>query len=136
MLKAYEMRPHDVSLAKQTLRCLYENRRFDDLKRVYESMPENLQEEPRCKVYYGFALTDGGDIAGAEKILYQDGGILIPDIRECETITLDLWYAVEEKKAQLAGKVFDRASAKPPRFADFRMFENVQWLSGGQIIRE
>jgi len=136
MLKAYEMRPHDVSLAKQTLRCLYENRRFDDLKRVYESMPEKLQEEPRCKVYYGFALTDGGDIAGAEKILYQDGGILIPDIRECETITLDLWYAVEEKKAQLAGKVFDRASAKPPRFADFRMFENVQWLSGGQIIRE
>lgn len=136
MRRAYEMRPEDVSLAKQTLRSLYENRCFEELKQVYETMPEKLQEEPRCMVYYGFALADRGDIEGAEKILYRDGGILIPDIRECETITLDLWYAVEEKKAQLAGKTFDRDAAKPPRFADFRMFANVQWLNGGQIIRE
>lgn len=136
MCRAYKMRPDDVSLAKQTLRSLYENHCFGELKQVYETMPEKLKKEPRCMVYYGFALTEQGDIAGAEAILYQDGGILIPDIRECETITLDLWYAVEEKKAQLAGKTFDRDSAKPPRFADFRMFANVQWLNGGQIIRE
>ena len=136
MLQAWELRSDDVSLAKQTLRCLYENCCFEELKRVYEGMSCVLQEEPRCKVYYAFALTDAGDTAGAEKILYQDGGILIPDIRECETITLDLWIAIEEKKAQLAGKTFDADSAEPPRFADFRMFANVEWLNGGEIIRE
>ena len=136
MLQAWDLRSDDVSLAKQTLRCLYENGCFEKLKAVYEGMSETLKEEPRCKVYYAFALADAGDIEGAEKILYQDGGILIPDIRECETITLDLWIAVEQKKAQLAGKTFDTDSAEPPRFADFRMFANVEWLNGGEIIRE
>ena len=136
MEKAWQLRPDDVSLAKETLRCLYENRCFGKLKAVYEAMSDALKEAPRCKVYYAFALLDQGDIEGAEAILYQDGGIIIPDIRECETITLDLWIAVQKKKAELAGKTFDVTSMEPPRFADFRMFANVEWLNGGQIIRE
>lgn len=136
MNRAWALCPGDVSLAKELLRSLYNNRCFAQLKQAYEEMPRQLQQEPRCQVYYAFALLDAGDIAGAEAILYQDGGILIPDIRECETITLDLWVAVQKKKAQLAGEVFDEAQMNPPRFADFRMFANVQWLNGGQIIRE
>ena len=99
-------------------------------------MSAPLQEDPRCKVYYAFALVDVGDLEGAEQILYQDGGILIPDIRECETITLDLWLAVQRKRAALTATVFDENAVQPPRFADFRMFANVQWLNGGEIIRE
>ena len=134
MLQAWNLIPNDVSLAKATLRCLYENRRFSKLKEVYESLPNELREEPRCKVYYGFALTDDGDIDGAEAILYEGNGLLIPDIRECETITLDLWYAIEKAKAKKESKRFDEAKAKPPRFVDFRMFENVEWLNGGEIL--
>ncbi len=136
MLKAWDLRSDDVSLAKEVLRSLYENRCFTELKTVYEGMSDGLKEEPRCKVYYAFALLDQGDIAGAEAILYQDGGILIPDIRECETITLDLWIAVQKKKARNAGETFDGSAIEPPRFADFRMFANVEWLNGGEIIRE
>lgn len=136
MLKAWSMRPNDLSLAKETLRCLYQNRRFAELKRVYEQMDSALQAEPRCMVYYAFALLDCGDIAGAEAILYKDGGILIPDIRECETITLDLWVETQKKKAQAAGKQFDEDNMNPPRFADFRMFANVEWLNGGEIIQD
>lgn len=136
MLKAWAMRPSDLSLAKETLRCLYQNRRFAELKTVYEQMDSALQAEPRCMVYYAFALLDCGDIAGAEAILYKDGGILIPDIRECETITLDLWVETEKKKAEAAGKHFDVDNMNPPRFADFRMFANLEWLNGGQIIHE
>ena len=136
ILKAWALRGDDVSLAKATLRCLYENCCFARLKAVYEAMPVLLREEPRCKVYYAFALVEQGDISGAEAILYQDGGILIPDIRECETITLDLWVEIQKKKAELAGKTFDAGAMEPPGFADFRMFANVQWLNGGEIIRE
>lgn len=136
MQRAWELRPDDVSLAKETLRCLYENRCFGKLKAVYEAMSDALKAEPRCMVYYAFALLDQGDVEGAEAILYQDGGILIPDIRECETITLDLWIAVQKKKAELSGTAFDETAIDPPRFADFRMFANAQWLNGGQIIRE
>ena len=131
MLEAWQSLPEDVSLAKATLRCLYENSCFTKLKEVYECMNGELQTEPRCMVYYGFAVLDAGDIAGAEAILYKDGGLLIPDIRECETITLDLWIAIQKAKE---GDAFDEEHMNPPRFADFRMFSNVEWLNGGEIL--
>lgn len=136
MLKAWRMRPDDISLAKEVLRSLYQNRCFKDLKEVYEKLPEMLRQEPRCMVYYAFALLDEGNVAGAEAILYKDGGILIPDLRECETITLDLWVAVQKKRAELFGEAFDESTMEPPRFADFRMFANLEWLNGGEVIHE
>ena len=126
MLKAWDMIPYDISLAKATLRCLYENKCFKELKKVYENMPENLQKEPRCRVYYAFSILDAGDIKGAEDILYDNGGLLVPDLRECETITLDLWISIQEAK--------DEPTDNPPRFADFRMFANLEWLNGGEIL--
>lgn len=126
MLKAWGMIPYDISLAKATLRSLYENKCFEELKRVYEAMPEKLQKEPRCRVYYAFSVLYAGDIDGAEAILYDNGGLLIPDLRECETITLDLWIAIQEAKGM--------PTDNPPRFVDFRMFANVEWLNGGEIL--
>lgn len=126
MLKAWNMIPHDVSLAKAVLRCLYENNQFAKLKQIYEEMPEALQKEPRCRVYYAFAVLDAGDIEGAEVILYANGGLLVPDIRECETITLNLWIAIQKAKGE--------QTDNPPRFVDFRMFANVEWLNGGELL--
>lgn len=42
----------------------------------------------------------------------------------------------ETLKAELTGGVLDKANMKPPRFADFRMFANLEWLNGGEIIHE
>ncbi len=130
MLEAYRMVPEDVSLAKAVLRCLYENGRFGELKKIYEGMNTDLREIPRCRVYYAFSLAEVGDVRGAEAILYDNGGLRVPDLRECETITLDLWYRIEEKKAEAAGESFNRESAVPPQFVDFRMFANIEWLKG------
>ena len=136
MLRAFALRPDDVSLAKEVLRCLYNNKNFEDLSKVYESMPLKIKEEPRCMIYYAFSLLDSGNISDAENILYKNGGIMLPDIRECETITLDLWIALEKKKAEACGKNFDEKNIDPPTFVDFRMFSNADWLNGGKIIRE
>ena len=136
MLRAFALCPDDVSLGKEVLRSLYNNKDFENLSRVYESMPQTVKDEPRCIIYYAFALLEGGDISKAEDILYKDGGILLPDIRECETITLDLWIAIEKKKAEAQGKIFDEKNINPPRFADFRMFSNADWLKGGETIKE
>ncbi len=134
MLEAWQMNSDDVSLAKAVLRCLYENSRFAELKEVYENMSEELRAIPRCQAYYGFSLAEEGNVEAAEAILYQNGGLLVPDIRECETITLDLWIAVEKAKAKAAGTTFDEKNINPPRFVDFRMFANVEWLNGGEIL--
>ena len=60
----------------------------------------------------------------------------MPDIRECETITLDLWIAVEKQKAEACGKTFDEKSMDPPLFVDFRMFSNAEWLNGGELVKD
>ncbi|MBE6762115.1 MAG: DUF5107 domain-containing protein [Ruminococcaceae bacterium] len=136
MLRASRLRPDDVSLAKEVLRSLYNNKDFENLSKVYENMPIKLKEEPRCMVYYAFALLNSGNISDAEKILYKDKGLLVPDIRECETITLDLWIALQKKKAEASGGSFDENNINPPTFVDFRMFSNADWLNGGEIIKE
>jgi hypothetical protein len=136
MLRASAVRADDLSLSKEVLRSLYNNEQYGLLKKTYEQLPEHVRNTNRCKVYYAFALLSDGDVSGAEKILYEDGGIIVPDIRECETVTLDLWIAIEEKKAQAAGIPFDKNDINPPAFADFRMFSNIDWLNGGEIIRE
>ena len=136
MLQAWKLRPDDISLAKEVLRCLYNNKCFPSLKEIYEGMPPSLKNEPRCMVYYAFALTECGNVSEAEEILYSDGGIIVPDIREGETITFDLWSEIQKKKAELEGTTFDNKKLTPPAFVDFRMFSNAEWLNGGEIIRE
>lgn len=136
ILRAFALCPDDLSLGKEVLRSLYNNKAFENLRNVYESMPQDTKNEPRCMIYYAFAVLESGDISKAEDILYKDGGILLPDIRECETITLDLWIATQKKKAEALGDVFDEKNINPPEFADFRMFSNADWLNGGEIIKE
>ena len=136
MIEALAMRPGDVSLAKAALRSLRHNKRFADLMGAYRSLPDAVQKDPRCTLYYAFALLECGDIEGAEAILYRDGGFILPDIREGETITLDLWIEIQKKKAQRDGTFFDENNIDPPTFVDFRMFSNAEWLAGGEIIKE
>ena len=62
--------------------------------------------------------------------------MIVPDIREGETITLDLWILIEKKKAESAGKTFDMKAIDPPTFVDFRMFSNAEWLNGGELVRD
>ena len=136
MLAALEMNKNDVSIAKEAMQMLYWNERFAELEKAYLSLPDEVQKIPRCTVYYAFALISKGDIEGAEAILYKDGGFILPDIHEGETITLDLWIEIEKKKAQRDGTSFDEKNIDPPRFVDFRMFSNADWFDGGEIIRE
>ncbi len=130
MLKALNLLSDDLSLTKAAFRCLYENSKLKELKDIYENLPEKLQNVPRLMAYYGFSLAGTGNIEEAEKILYRNGGLIVPDIREGETITLDLWLKIEKAKAKREGTVFDESAQSPPYFTDFRMFANTDWLNG------
>ena len=46
---------------------------------------------------------------------------------QCHDVFMsDLWIAIQEAKGE--------PTDNPPRFADFRMFANVEWLNGGEIL--
>lgn len=130
MSEALELQPGDVSLAKAALRCFYDTGRRKTVISVYRALPPEIAAHPRCRLYYALALAETGSLEAAENILYENGGLILPDLREGETATLDLWYLIEEKKAKRDGKPFDRNSANPPAFADFRMHADTNWING------
>lgn len=120
-IKASKMKPDDISLAKEAARVL---RRTNEWKRMYKfisELPEEIRQIPRIKLYYAMAHFKIGDVEGAEKLLYENGGILVADIQEGEVTLSDLWYSLEEEKAKRRGEVFDREAAVLPEMFDFRM---------------
>ena len=67
------------------------------------------------------ALIKTGRLDEASALLYADGGLVVPDIREGEKSLTALWFDLEEAKAKKNGLPFDRTTAKPPVMFDFRM---------------
>ena len=123
MLAAYALRKDDVCLVKEVLRCLHERNEPQVLIRLYEELPLSLRENARCKLYYAYALARAGREQEAEEILCgKNGALIVPDIRECESTTSDLWFLLQNKKGGAD------AAEEPPRALDFRMFTRKDWF--------
>ncbi|MGN1053468.1 MAG: tetratricopeptide repeat protein, partial [Candidatus Scatosoma sp.] len=122
MLSAFERRKNDVFLAKEVFYSLYTAERSEETISLYENADEKIRENKRCILYYAFALARTGDINKAEKLLYKDEPLIIPDMRECETSTVDLWNLITERKGM--------PHAEPPKEIDFRMFAELEnWIN-------
>ncbi len=118
MLAAYKLRMQDVSLAKELCRCLHENEEPWLLIEIFESAAPEIQANERCLLYYAYALAKTDKIAEAEDILIHDGKCLVvPDVRECELTTSELWFFIQEKKG-----LTEEEAGGLPKDLDFRMF--------------
>jgi Flp pilus assembly protein TadD len=124
IMKAYELCPTDISLAKEVMRSLYQNSHFEDAIKVYESATDDIKENTRCKLYYAYALITAGRIDEADALVCKDGKYLtVADLREAENLLTDLWYASQH------AKLGDEADVgEPPFEIDFRMFARIdEW---------
>ncbi len=121
-LQSAQMKPDDASLVKEALRVLTETEKWQLLLDFASTLSEELLAMPRIRLTVAFANVKAGYIGKAEEMLYEGGGLLVADIREGEVSITELWYLIEEAKAKLEGKEFDRAKAKPPKMFDYRMF--------------
>ena len=73
MIKAFEIKKDDVSLAKDVFRCLHENEKSDDVIKLYDALSENIKNVPRCKLYYAYALARKGMLDKAEAVILNSG---------------------------------------------------------------
>ncbi len=118
MKQARALRPADLSLAKEVFRSFHTLEQYELLIEQYEQATEKIKDNNRCRLYYAYALARAERIDEAEQILINNGNYLvIPDIRECEIITTDLWYYIRKKRGIPTTK-----EDMPPRDLDFRMF--------------
>ena len=122
MIAASRLDPKNAALAKMTARTLFMAWQ-SELQFTYTSeLDEDIRNLPRIRLYRAFAAIQIGELETAEAIIYADGGLQVPDLQECEISITELWYMLEEKKAERDGRKFDRNKVSPPKMFDFRMF--------------
>ncbi|MHB8962905.1 MAG: DUF5107 domain-containing protein [Saccharofermentanales bacterium] len=118
---AYSMRPQDVTLARSLCKLLSELDDQEGIISLIENMPDEVSADGRIRYYLAYAYAHSGQISEAEMILYKNGGLVIPTIREGEVSITDLWFYVEKRKAELSGRSVDVNKLVPPDGFDFRM---------------
>ena len=121
MLKAAEMKRDDISFAKEASSMLNNAGMYKSSIDFITSLNDDIKRVGRVKLSLAFAYAKTEQIEAAEQLLYEDGGIVVPDIREGEISVTELWYIIEEIKCKRSGTEFDRKTAKPPAILDFRM---------------
>ena len=121
IMRASKMDLDNVSLACEAMGTLSSLGWNEELNFLYSLYPESIRALGRVKLLVIPALIKTGRLDEASALLYADGGLVVPDIREGEKSLTALWFDLEEAKAKKNGLPFDRTTAKPPVMFDFRM---------------
>lgn len=89
-------------------------------RQAAEAAPPELQRLPRVRLSEAQALVGLERLEEAEAILLQDGGLIVPDIREGEQTMSEVWIALQQKKYGLGREAVEKIAPVPYRM-DFRM---------------
>ena len=122
LLEAQKLFPHDIPLAREALRAALDAGNWQGVIEAYEALPTSVAQDGRTSMLYANALLHLNQADAAEAVLLRGGGLVVGDIRECETSLTQLYLNVAAEKARQAGKNFDLETASVPKALDFRMF--------------
>lgn len=112
----------DISVTRMAFTAQLNTGRYENIVKAYNGLCDNVKNDGRVKMLYGFALLYLGKTDDAEKVLYSDGGLCVADVCECETTVTELYLKIEEAKAKREGRAFDSTKVTVPEKFDFRMF--------------
>ena len=118
--KASRMRLQDASLAKEAMELLVAAGRNEEALELSDEFSEEIRSIGRVKIYIALAHCRLGHIEQAEAVLYEGGGIVLPDIREGERTITDLYLEIAGQKAARGGLPFDPDTAEVPPQFDYR----------------
>ena len=96
ILKGYEMKTDDLSYLKETLKILLLAKGYEEIKKLYHTLPKDFAEESRVLFDYLIALAR--TVQEKEVLDYlNEHHLILEDLRECETSLSSLWEEVYEK---------------------------------------
>ena len=115
---AYRLKPNDLSLGKEYVRILQSSGHHERLIEVFDSLPQKVRTNNRCRLNLAISFARSGHVKEAEDILYseKEGYLLVPDIREGEESMTMLWYEIQKAKG-----ISREDAGDPPSEIDFRM---------------
>ncbi len=120
-MKASLMLPSDESLAKEAMSMLSTAGMFAEIAELSEKLSPELLHIGRIRLYLIIANIRLGKLEEAEKVLYENGGLVVADIREGENIITNIYLDLEEAKAKRDGVPFDRNECEVPAIFDYRV---------------
>lgn len=96
ILKGYEMKKDDLSYLKETLKILLLAKGYEEIKKLYHTLPKDFAEESRVLFDYLIALARTGQEKEVLDYL-NEHHLVLEDLRECETSLGSLWEEVYER---------------------------------------
>ena len=120
-MKASKMMPHDESLAKEAMASLAASEMYGEVMELAKVLSPELLFVGRIKLYLVIASIKLGDLEYAERVLWENGGLVVADIREGENIITNIYLDLEEAKAKEKGLPFDRNECEVPAIFDYRV---------------
>jgi tetratricopeptide (TPR) repeat protein len=119
--QAAQLNPHDLSLMRDFFRLMHENACYQDIIDTYFSLGSPLQSDGKLKFYLANAYAHSDLLDQAEAILYENGCLIVPDIREGELSITELWLYIEKEKYKKQNRDFNENLIIVPSFLDYRM---------------
>lgn len=121
VMKASKMMPRDESLAKEAMASLVESEMYGEVMELAKVLEPGLLSVGRIKLYLVIASIKLGNLEYAERVLWENGGLVVADIREGENIITNIYLDLEEAKAKASGLPFDRNECDVPAIFDYRV---------------
>ena len=97
---------------------------YEKMSDIITQLPADIAELPLIKMMKAFALGYTGDLEGAENILLNEI-TEIPDIREGENSTSQLYIYIQQQKARKQGKEISAGEVDVPWHLDLRMSASI-----------
>lgn len=131
---AAELYPKAVALAPDNLRIviecgksLVEAGKADQWLKIVETLPASVRGHGHVRIYEALAAIEKDDLDRASRILNEP--FELAEVREGETISVQAWFALQEKRIAKAEKLpIDeklkervRKECPPPKHLDFRL---------------
>ncbi len=120
-MKAALMLPSDESLVKAAMAHLTAAGMYDEVIELEGKITPEVRSVGRVRLYVIIANIKLGNIEYAERVLWENGGLVVADIREGENTITNIYLDIAEEKAKREGREFDRAEAEVPAIFDYRV---------------
>ena len=97
MKRGIELQNEKLSYIKEGFRILIAGKGYEELCSLYEKLNQELQNNSRLKFYHIKALAELGKTKKAFKLLEENGGLVLDDVREGEDSLAEIWTSLYEK---------------------------------------
>ena len=102
------LRMRDLSYVKEGFRLQVMNGGYEMVIELWEELGESVRNEGRIRFYHIQALTGCGRYEEAYRLLMENGGLQVDDIREGEVSLAELWKTLRDRLGYEETAVPDR----------------------------